>query len=194
MQAKPIELEVSLKGQKVGSVRMNVKITAEGSKRSESKIELKSNGETLNLQTTDVWDNAGRPVMKLVAKPGKESVQSRVNFSGLVATVQVFEGEKQISRKLFTAPKGIPVADLSEFWILRDLPAKGAKVSSQLFNPHTSTWDTVTSTYIGFEKHNGAPSHKITKKMKNSTVEIWLDTQGLPLEIKSSDGTVMIRK
>lgn len=194
MQAKPIELVVTQKGQKIGVVRMNVKITADGQKRSESKIELKVNDTTLALQTTDVWDSAGRPIMKLVAKPGANSTQTRVNFAGMAATVQQFEGEKQTLRKIFNLAQGKTMADLSEFWILRDLPTKGAKVSTQLFNPHSFDWEPVTSTYIGFEKKGGQPAHKIQKKMKESTVDIWLDSQGLPLEIRSTDGTVMTRK
>lgn len=199
-QEKILNYDILRDGKAIGKAKILVKITVDGGKRSDSKLELSMNDQKLDMHTTMVWAKSGRPTLKVIQifdEKGVEKSRTRVEFraNDLLVT-------ETVGSKLTKATKAVPangeIRDFPEFWFLRDKPEKGKPYSYFVFNATSLNWEAATSTYIGETEKNvdgkRLKRSSISQHIGTRKYEIFLDEGGFPIETITNDGYRIIAK
>lgn len=197
-QAKTVNYDLFRNEEKIGTVKIQTKITQDGGKRSDSKIQIVVSGKTIDMHSTQVWAFSGKPTLKInqvFNEKGVERNRTRMDFKATEVAVTETIGDK-VTKKSVPIPTGADIRNFAEFWFLRDEPEKGKSYSYQAFNSSTMKWEKATCTYIGeTEKNIGGRKIKvqaITQQIGAIKVEIWLDTDGFAVLTESSDHTRIV--
>ena len=195
VQGKVQNYEIFRSDKLVGTAKIAVKITADGGKRSDSKLELTSGEQKLDMHTTQMWAKSGRPTLKVVQifeAKGAETSRTRVDFHATDLLVTQTVGSK-ITKTTKTIPAGAEIRDLPEFWFLRDVPAKGKAYKYFVFNATSLEWEAATSTYMGKDTKT-SKLHDIRQQIGPRKFAILSDEGGIPVSTVTNDGIRLMIK
>ena len=200
IQEKILNYDLLRDGKPIGTAKVAIKITADGGKRSDSKLDLISNDRKLGMHTTQMWAKSGRPLLKIIQvfdDKGAEATRTRIDFHLTDLLVTQTVGTK-ITKTTKPIPAKAEIRDLPEFWFLRDIPAMSTPYKYMVFNTTSLLWEQAESSYIGeTEKLVDGKSVKrrsVSQKIGQRQNEILLDEGGFPVETKTNDGIRIVAK
>jgi len=173
--------------QEVGSATYAQKLLTNGSKQVILTLALKT-GYTIKKES--VYDAKGQPIRMLEeTSRGENRVSVLVEFSGPKATLKRLDKTPATST-VATLGAGLPYADKTAFWFVRDIPAKGASEFVYSFTPSQNSWRMIQTEYKGQrdvtvqgKKWKG---HVLLTRAQGVDSEVILDDQGIPILIEST--------
>ena len=199
-QEKVLNYDILRDGKPIGKAKILVKITQDGGKRTDSKLELAMKNQKVDMHTTMVWAKSGRPTLKVIQffdPKGAELSRTRVEFRATDFLVTETIGSK-LTKTTKPIPANAEIRDLPEFWFLRDQPEKGRPYQYLVFNSTSLNWDSAISTYIGeTEKNVDGKLQKrqtVSQTIGSKKNEIRFDENGFPVETSTNDGILIIAK
>ncbi len=198
VQSRIVNYEIFRDDKKVGTAKIAIKITQDGGKRADSKIQLQLNGKTLDMHSTQVWAFSGKPTLKInqiFDDKGVEVDRNRMDFKATEVVITHTVKDKPSKKSVPIDPKA-EIRDFGEFWFIRDEPIQGKAVKYMMFDSSAQAWQSTTTTYQGSEtKSIGGKSmkvHHVSQQIGQRKLEIWLDDGGIPMLTESSDHTRIV--
>jgi hypothetical protein len=179
------KMDITIDGQKVGTASVSEKITEDGGKLSDLRMELSSGGKTVVISETAKFDQDGRPLAKTLLQTGLgPKIDRKANFAGGVAKVTMtVDGLPQT--KSYAAPAGSDIRAQSELWFLKTQPKPGAKVKYFRFDIKELKWVEEATTYVGPGnlKIGGKDAH--AHLVKSGAGRAWVDDEGSLLRLEA---------
>jgi len=191
-----LKFEVFQADRSVGEATLRQAIEADGTKTVELRMVLGPK-EAANLVTQSSITKADGTVARKyqeIKAPGAAPKFVIISFSdGKANLVEDEKGQRQVSS--YEKPVDLPPAtNLSEFWLLRDIPTRGDSVEFCDFDYSRKEWRTVRTTYLGLTRIPGIddPVHKVMSKTimdgKERLVSVFSDAKGNPVRIVDTAG------
>ncbi len=199
-QSRVLNYEITRDGKPLGTAKVLIKITVDGGKRTDTKLTLTQGENKLDMHTTQVWAQSGRPILKIVQlfdAKGVETSRTRIDFrvTDLLINKSI---DGKLSKLTVPIPAKAEIRDLPEFWFLRDVPVKGKAYKYWTFNATSLAWEETVSTYIGEQEIAGkAKSLKqqhIAQVVGKRKLDMFLDETGFPVNSVTNDGTKIVAK
>ena len=194
LQSKVLNYDIVRNGKLIGDAKVLIKITADGGKRTDSKLSLSQNDKKLDMHTTQVWALSGRPTLKIVQifdAKGVETSRTRVDFR-VTDVLVTYTKNNKLTKSTVVIPPKAEIRDLPEFWFLRDEPEIGKPLKYWVFNATDAVWEEATSTYVGPDKSRKL--RNISQQIAKRKLAISLDADGFPVETISNDGIKIVVK
>ncbi len=181
-------------GNPVGTASLTQKLTAAG-KVTQFKLEIKSAGTTATIRQTSTWDLNGVPLRKtleMITDSPRRRVMKTISFKGRAANIiEEIDAQRTVSEVI--APGAETVNAAAEYWFLRDLPKKDARLRYLAFDTDRNLWETTDALYLGPKSFTlGGKAVKgflVRTLTTRRTVEALFDEKGLPLFIEEENGT-----
>jgi hypothetical protein len=181
-------LALTNKGKPVGFATLSQHVEKDGGKVVELRMEFSSGGTKVKITSEARYDAKGMPTRKFqqAIVPGSLSKQVIATFAKDGAHVTLLDGDKRTVKSV-AAPAGAALANLSEFWFLRDQPKPGQVEESYQFNTDSLEWEQVKTEFRGkktlkIENRSVSVYEVVTKRgSKESTA--YVDDGGLPVLI-----------
>jgi len=181
-------------GNPVGTASLTQKLTAAG-KVTQFKLEIKSAGTTATIRQTSTWDLNGVPLRKtleMITDSPRRRVMKTISFKGRAANIiEEIDAQRTVSEVI--APGAETVNAAAEYWFLRDLPKKDARLRYLAFDTDCNVWETTDALYLGPKNFTlGGKTVKgflVRTLTTRRTVEALFDEKGLPLFIEEENGT-----
>ncbi|MEI8282819.1 MAG: hypothetical protein WCG75_10475, partial [Armatimonadota bacterium] len=199
-QSKILNYDIYRQDKIVGTAKILIKITQDGGKRTDTKLTLTENKSSLEMHTTQVWGQSGRPTLKIVLmldSKGVETSRMRVDFRASDLLISQTVGGKLTKSNIPIPPKA-EIRDLPEFWFLRDVPVKGKAYKYWTFNTTSLQWEETTSTFIGpsqlATKERTIKQNQVTQQIGKRKIDMMLDEAGFPVNSVTSDGIRIVAK
>lgn len=179
------EVKMTISGEMKGSASIRQRLTPDGSKSVQISMSLTGpDGRTVNVLQESVYTAKGEPTRKLqrVSSPDGKLVQTlTVTFDAQGASVTMDQGGSLVKDKV-ARPKGSTAAS-SEFWLVRDVPTKGQKLSYLRFDMSRREWISATAVYRGVESITVAGKKVQAHLIEFDGAKNYLDAKGNPLRI-----------
>src|SRR5205807_1820072 len=113
-----VQLSVSVNGKPAGTATVSQKLTADGSKLVELRVELGQSGKKVHVRSQSTFDAKGMPVRKFleaIVPGGEVQRQTVVSFDAKGAIAILLDGGNRKTTQIALTPTA-PRATLSEFW------------------------------------------------------------------------------
>jgi hypothetical protein len=188
---------VEMGGKMVGSASLSQKISGDGAKTVDLKMDLKLTSQKLSIRSQNTYDKQGQPIRKFMDAniPGGALQRQLVaTFDERGANVVQMDGGKRTTRQI-PLVGAAPRSDASEYWFIRDLPKPGEKVRTYTFNMDLLAWQLQTTVYRGRKiiKVNGKSieAHEV-EIIGDRPSKAFLDEKGVPWIVES--GSTILRR
>ena len=191
-----VKFEVFQADRSVGDATLRQAIEADGSKTVELRMALGPKESATLVTQSSITKADGTVVRKYqeLKAPGAPPKFVIISFAdGKANLVEDEKGQRQVSA--YEKPLDLPPAvNLSEFWLLRDIPTRGDSVEFCDFDYSRKEWRTVRTTYLGLTRIPGIddPVHKVMSKTiidgKERLVSVFSDAKGNPVRIVDTAG------
>ncbi len=181
-------------GNPVGSASLTQKLTSAG-KVTQFKLEIKSAGTTATIRQTSTWDLNGVPLRKtleMVTDSPRRRVMKTISFKGRAANIiEEVDAQRTVSEVI--APGAETVNAAAEYWFLRDLPKKDARLRYLAFDTDRNLWETTDAIFLGSKKvtidGKSMKGFMVRTLTARRTVEAIFDEKGIPILIEEENGT-----
>ncbi len=195
-QSKILNYEITQNGKVIGAAKVLIKLTADGGKRTDTKLTLLESEPKIEMHTTQVWAKSGRPTLKIVQMfnlKGVETSRTRIDFRVTDLLINKTVNGK-LSKLTIVIPAKAEIRDLPEFWFLRDKPTKGQVYKYWTFNTTSLTWEQTTSTFVGATKVGTFWQPQVSQVIGKRKLDMFLDEAGFPVNSVTNDGTKIVAK
>ena len=191
-------MKVIQQGKDFGTATLTQTVGPDGAKVQESVIVAKGPGNDMTIRQVARYDRTGRPLTKSVTANVGERQMSAITatFDATGGTIRLVR-EAGNETKRFPLPKGMSMADPSEFWFIKSKPKPGTTVRAATLNLMGTGWEATQTTYIGKTQvqigNKRVAGHRVRSEGKGRVVEVIVDDRGMPLTISDSRGLKMVR-
>lgn len=175
-----------------GTATMEIKLLPDGSRINTVVMRTTpTQGIATIVRQESIYNAAGYPVRMIQESSqidGKNRVRTLVQFSADGIARASFEPAKNREPSESKIGENLPWKNPAEFWFLRDLPAKGQRISAYVFDPVGLRWELGEWRYKGKVKHTlgkrVVEAHEVVYSRKGVEGRMVCDQQGMPLLIE----------
>lgn len=193
LMVNQVSMDVFAGERKVGTARLTQKLQPDGKKQVQVSLSLTGAQGSVTVREEATYEPSGAPLRQVVEmsdKDGKRLVTIVATFDLEGAHVVTDAAGKRTSAKV-PLGKSLPRANASEFWLIRDTPKVGAKVTYYRLHLRKQEWEQVTVRYVGKRpvKLGGRTVQGHCVEQGDRTA--YLDDTGMPYLLKTPEMTLV---